>query len=73
MKQKIVLKVEKHNCAKCRRKALQLSAQSYGVNFVGIDGEKIVVKGDEVDAVGLVRVLRKKVGWTDLISMGEDK
>lgn len=44
------------------------------MNFVGIEGEeKVVVKGDGVDAVDLVSALRKKVGRTDIVSLGEDK
>ena len=36
----------------------------------GADKDKVVVIGDGVDACGLVTALRRKVGYTDLISVG---
>ena len=47
-----------------------------GVNFVGLEGDekdKIVVIGDGVDAVKLTNCLRKKVGQTEIVSLGEVK
>ncbi|OWM83621.1 hypothetical protein CDL15_Pgr004050 [Punica granatum] len=72
MKQKIALKVHMQ-CVKCKSKALQVAAKSTGVSFVGFEGEKIVVKGDGVDAVELAIALRKKVGQTEIVSIQEDK
>jgi hypothetical protein len=49
---------------------------SVGVNFVGLEGEekdKLVVIGDGVDAVKLTNCLRKKVGHTEIVSLGEVK
>jgi len=46
------------------------------VNFVGLEGDekdKIVVIGDGVDAVKLTNCLRKKVGQTEIVSLGEVK
>ncbi|XP_034892719.1 heavy metal-associated isoprenylated plant protein 47-like [Populus alba] len=71
MKQKIVLGVQM-NCQKCRRKALEVVAETDGVCFLGLEGEnkeKVVVIGDGVDAAKLACRLRKKVGYTDIISV----
>ncbi|XVF19423.1 hypothetical protein REPUB_Repub11eG0109300 [Reevesia pubescens] len=75
MKQKVVLKVAM-NCQKCRTKALKVAANQEGVSFVGLEGEekdKVVVIGDEVDAVKLTTELRKKVGNTQIISLAPQK
>ncbi|KAI3434137.1 HMA domain-containing protein [Psidium guajava] len=75
MKKKMVLKVQM-KCQKCITKALQVASESYGVNSVAIEGEdkdKLVVVGEGVDAVPLVDRLRKKVGSTEIISLGEVK
>ncbi|KAK2448132.1 Copper transport protein family [Trifolium repens] len=73
--QKIVVKVHM-SCQKCRTKALKVAAATYGVNFVGLEGEdkdKLVVIGDGVDAVKLTNCLRKKVGHTEIVSLREVK
>ncbi|KAK7246041.1 hypothetical protein RIF29_40898 [Crotalaria pallida] len=73
MKQKIVIKVQM-NCQKCRTKALKVVASANGVNFLGLEGDdkdKVVVIGDGMDAVKLINCLRKKVGHSDIISLGE--
>ncbi|AES64599.1 putative heavy metal-associated domain, HMA [Medicago truncatula] len=75
MKQKIVMRVHMR-CQKCRTKALEVVAGANGVNFVGLEGDekdKIVVIGDGVDAVTLTKCLRKKVGQTEIVSLGEVK
>ncbi|KAF7847032.1 hypothetical protein BT93_L3426 [Corymbia citriodora subsp. variegata] len=70
---KIVVKVQM-NCKKCRTKALQTVTEADGVNSAAFDGEdKVVVVGEGVDAVHLVGRLRKKVGPTQVISIGEAK
>ncbi|KAK3432315.1 hypothetical protein EUGRSUZ_E04208 [Eucalyptus grandis] len=72
-KKKIVLKIQM-NCQKCRTKALQIVSEADGVNSVTFEGEdKVVVVGEGVDAVPLVNRLRKKVGPTQIISLGEGK
>ncbi|KAK7331180.1 hypothetical protein VNO77_25398 [Canavalia gladiata] len=75
MKQKIVMKVQM-NCQKCRTKALQVASGTNGVNSVSIEGEskdRVVVIGDGVDAANLTSCMRKKVGYTDLITVSEAK
>ncbi|XP_004486553.2 heavy metal-associated isoprenylated plant protein 47 [Cicer arietinum] len=75
MKQKIVMKVYM-NCQKCRTKAFKVVASTYGVNFVGLEGEekdKLVVIGEGVDAVKLIKWLRKKVGQTNILRLTEVK
>ncbi|XP_058081222.1 heavy metal-associated isoprenylated plant protein 16-like [Magnolia sinica] len=74
MKQKIVLKVQM-NCQKCRTKAMEIAASTEGVISVTIDAEKeqVVVVGEGVDSIVLTSQLRKKVGYTDLISVEEVK
>ncbi|KAJ8761055.1 hypothetical protein K2173_025762 [Erythroxylum novogranatense] len=72
MKQKMVLKVTMI-CQKCRTKALEIVADSHGVTFLGLEGdnkEKVVVIGDGFDAVAMVAKLRKKVGHTEIVSLG---
>ncbi|KAL3741024.1 hypothetical protein ACJRO7_022186 [Eucalyptus globulus] len=72
MKKKIVLKVQM-NCQKCRTKALQTITEADGVNSAAFEGEDKVVVVGGVDAVPLVNRLRKKVGPTQIISLGEGK
>ncbi|XP_077237517.1 heavy metal-associated isoprenylated plant protein 47-like isoform X2 [Tasmannia lanceolata] len=75
MKQKIVIKVQM-NCQKCRTKALEVAAASDGANSVAIEGkekELVVVMGEGVDPVSLTRLMRKKVGRTEVISVDEVK
>ncbi|KAF8030615.1 hypothetical protein BT93_E2909 [Corymbia citriodora subsp. variegata] len=72
MKKKIVLKVQM-KCQKCRIKALQTVSKADGVNSVNFEGEDKVVVVGGVDAVLLVNHLRKKVGPTQIISLGEQK
>ncbi|KAI9112954.1 hypothetical protein K1719_016068 [Acacia pycnantha] len=43
-----------------------------GVSVVGLEGdekEKVVVVGDGVEAIELTNFLRKKVGYTDILSV----
>ena len=45
-----------------------------GVSFVGLEGEekdKLVLIGDGVDAANIACSLRKKVGYTDIITVAE--
>ncbi|XP_058728066.1 heavy metal-associated isoprenylated plant protein 47-like isoform X1 [Vicia villosa] len=75
LQQKIVMKVSM-NCQKCRTKALKVVASANGVSFVGLEGDekdKLLVIGDGVDAVKLANCLRKKVGHTQIESLGEVK
>ncbi|KAJ6680641.1 HEAVY METAL-ASSOCIATED ISOPRENYLATED PLANT PROTEIN 46 [Salix purpurea] len=75
MKQEIVIKV-KVNGPKSRSKALQIAAGLSGVESAGLGGQdksQIQVVGDGVDAVELVNLLRKKVGYAKLASVAEKK
>ncbi|KAA8544978.1 hypothetical protein F0562_019805 [Nyssa sinensis] len=75
MKKKIVMEVQM-KCDKCRTKAMQTVAKAYGVEFIGLEGErrdKVVVTGDGIDSIELAKSLRKKVGRTDIISVADVK
>ncbi|KAI4371192.1 hypothetical protein MLD38_019458 [Melastoma candidum] len=78
LKKKIVLKVELH-CQRERTKALEIASQIDGVEYEGYQREKedgdevLVVIEDGVDAVKLVKPMRRKVGWTKLLSVGDHK
>ncbi|QHO13218.1 hypothetical protein HN51_070773 [Arachis hypogaea] len=63
------------DCDKCRSKALKLASQEKGVSSVALEGDdrdQLVVTG-KVDAVCLVRVLRKKFKYVNLMSVQELK
>ena len=63
-------------CNKCRTNAMKIAATASGVNSVQIEGEdryEIIVTGNGVDPVRLTNSLRKKVGFTTLLSVEEVK
>ncbi|XP_042513724.1 heavy metal-associated isoprenylated plant protein 47-like [Macadamia integrifolia] len=63
IKQKIVVKVQM-NCQKCRTQALKIATSFDGVAEVKIEGkekDQVVVIGEDVDVICLVKSLRKKV------------
>nr|XP_043622269.1 heavy metal-associated isoprenylated plant protein 47-like [Erigeron canadensis] len=71
-KQKIVVKVTM-NCEKKSRKALKIAVGLSGVesaSFVGSDKDQIAVTGEGIDSVELATLLRKGVGYTELLSVG---
>ncbi|XP_057765502.1 heavy metal-associated isoprenylated plant protein 47 [Salvia miltiorrhiza] len=73
MQQKIVIKI-KFRCKKCRSKAMTIAAMTSGVVSVKLEGDekdRVVVIGDEVDAVGMIILLRKKVGHATLELVAE--
>ncbi|EOY11912.1 Heavy metal-associated domain [Theobroma cacao] len=75
MKQKIVIKVPMH-CDKCRTKAMKIAAVANGVSSVAIAGndkDQVVVTGEGIDSANLTCLLRKKLGYAAIISVGEDK
>ncbi|WCJ37341.1 Heavy metal-associated isoprenylated plant protein 46 [Euphorbia peplus] len=78
MKQKIVVKVSL-NGQKSRSKALKIAVGISGVESAGLGGNdksQIEIVGDGVDAVQLTTLLRKKVGYTEIVSIsavGEKK
>ncbi|XVF33841.1 hypothetical protein REPUB_Repub18cG0006400 [Reevesia pubescens] len=75
MKQKIVIKVQIH-CDKCRTKAMKIAAVANGVSSVAIAGkdkDQVVVTGEGIDSANLTCLLRKKLGYAAIISVGEAK
>nr|XP_043622309.1 disease resistance protein RGA5-like [Erigeron canadensis] len=71
-KQKIVVKVSMSN-EKKTRKALKIAVSLSGVesaSFVGSDKDQIAVTGEGIDSVELTTLLRKGVGYTELLSVG---
>ncbi|KAI3769471.1 hypothetical protein L6452_00574 [Arctium lappa] len=71
-KQKIVVKVTMNN-EKKSRKALKIAVSLCGVesaSFVGSDKDQIAVTGEGIDSVELTTLLRKGVGYTELVSVG---
>ncbi|KAI3769475.1 hypothetical protein L6452_00578 [Arctium lappa] len=71
-KQKIVVKVTM-NSDKKSRKALKIAVSLCGVDsasFVGSDKDQIAVTGEGIDSVELTTLLRKGVGYTELVSVG---
>lgn len=71
-KQKMVIKLSLGD-AKKRAKALKTAVALDGVVSVALDGEKLVVIGDGTDSVEMTALLRKKLGYADLVSVGADK
>nr|XP_043622320.1 heavy metal-associated isoprenylated plant protein 12-like [Erigeron canadensis] len=74
-KQKIVVKVVM-NTNKKARKALKIAVSLPGVesaSFVGSDKDQIAVTGEGIDSVELTTLLRKGVGYTELVSVGPEK
>uniref|UniRef100_A0A251V2H3 Heavy metal-associated domain, HMA n=1 Tax=Helianthus annuus TaxID=4232 RepID=A0A251V2H3_HELAN len=70
-KQKIVVKVSM-NSDKKTQKALQIAVgvSVESASFVGSDKDQIAVTGEGIDSVELTTLLRKKVGYTELVSVG---
>ncbi|KAI7746730.1 hypothetical protein M8C21_011535 [Ambrosia artemisiifolia] len=71
-KQKIVVKVG-INGEKKIQKALQIAVGVSGVesaSFVGSDKDQIAVTGVGIDSIELTTLLRKKIGYTELVSVG---
>ncbi|XP_074574978.1 heavy metal-associated isoprenylated plant protein 47-like [Curcuma longa] len=71
VQQKIVMRLTMGDTKK-RAKALQTAVGLHGVVSATLEDDKIVVVGD-VDSVTLTRVLRKKMGHVDLLSVAEEK
>ncbi|KAL8507899.1 hypothetical protein ACS0TY_018446 [Phlomoides rotata] len=64
------------NCDKSRSKALKIAVCISGVESAalsGADKDQVVVVGEDIDAVALTRQLRKNLGFTELVSVGEHK
>ncbi|KAL5737237.1 hypothetical protein ACOSP7_029998 [Xanthoceras sorbifolium] len=74
-KQKIVTEVQMPS-DKCRSKAMKIAVTKDGVTKVEIKGEEkdqLVVIGTGVDSVKLVRSLRKKLHYANILSVEEEK
>ncbi|CAI0552169.1 unnamed protein product [Linum tenue] len=72
MKQKLVINVSM-NKEKSRPKAMKIVVGVHGVDsasLAGPDKTQIEVTGDGIDSVALVTLLRKKVGFSELVSVG---
>ncbi|KAL6202460.1 hypothetical protein ACLB2K_026168 [Fragaria x ananassa] len=73
MKQKITIEANIW-CDKCRSKAMKIAAVEDGVKSVAFKGprrDQIEIIGDGVDAARLAKLLRKKLGYADLVSVEE--
>lgn len=71
MKQKVVIKVSM-NGNKSRSKALKLTVSHSGVESVGLGGQdknQIEVTGEGIDAATLTALIRKKMGFAELVSV----
>ncbi|KAJ3693204.1 hypothetical protein LUZ60_008684 [Juncus effusus] len=76
-KQKMVVKLSLDD-AKKRTKALKTAVTMDGILSVAIDGDKLVAIGEGTDVITLTTLLRRKLGYADLISVtsenkGEEK
>ncbi|CAK7349166.1 unnamed protein product [Dovyalis caffra] len=71
MKQKVVIKV-RLNGQKSRSKALKIVVGFSGVESAGIGGQdksQIEVVGDGIDVAKLTILLKKKMGYADIVSV----
>ncbi|XP_034698601.1 heavy metal-associated isoprenylated plant protein 47-like [Vitis riparia] len=86
MKQKVVLSVSLNYKKKCpcfifgkltsHSKALQIAAGSSGVEsaaWQGDDKSKLEVSGDGIDLIALTEKLKKKIGYTSIVTVEEKK
>ncbi|KAL6598047.1 hypothetical protein ACP70R_046468 [Stipagrostis hirtigluma subsp. patula] len=73
-KQKIVLKLPLDDERK-RRKAFKAAVGMNGVTSATMEGDKIIVVGDGVDPIALTTMLRRGLGYAELLSVssGDDK
>ncbi|OUZ99259.1 hypothetical protein BVC80_8769g25 [Macleaya cordata] len=68
------MKVSLNNDPKLRSKAMKIAVGVPGVISVGFQGEdknQIVVTGDGIDSVNLTNLIRKGVGFTELVSVSK--
>ncbi|KAL3508941.1 hypothetical protein ACH5RR_028342 [Cinchona calisaya] len=71
MKQKVVIKLSMHD-QKSRKKALQTVAGHTGVESTALQGQEknqVEVVGEGIDAVVITTLLRKNVGYAELVSV----
>ncbi|KAL5711210.1 hypothetical protein ACHQM5_021691 [Ranunculus cassubicifolius] len=75
VKQKIVIRVSM-NDAKSRTKAMKIVVSASGVVSAAIEGDsknQIALTGEGIDSTTLTLELRKKVGFTEIVSIGKVK
>ncbi|XP_017238601.1 heavy metal-associated isoprenylated plant protein 47 [Daucus carota subsp. sativus] len=76
MMQKVLIRVTMVDQKKSRTKAMQIAATVSGVESVALKGDnrdQLEIIGDGIDTVELAKLLRKKVGGADLLSVGPAK
>ncbi|KAI0488798.1 hypothetical protein KFK09_028637 [Dendrobium nobile] len=71
-KQKVVLKLSMEN-NKQRSKALKCVTKLHGIVSVSADDDKITVVGEGIDSVKLATMLRKKMGFVELVMVTPEK
>ncbi|TVU11093.1 hypothetical protein EJB05_44656 [Eragrostis curvula] len=73
-KQKIVLKLPLDDERK-KRKAFKAAVGMNGVTSATMEGDKIIVVGEGVDPIALTTMLRRGLGYAELLSVtsGDDK
>ncbi|KAK1360996.1 Beta-fructofuranosidase [Heracleum sosnowskyi] len=78
--QKVVIRVTMVDQNKSRVKAMKIAVTAFGVESVALSGDskdQIEVIGEGIDVVELTKLLRKKIGSAELLSVGpaqaEDK
>ncbi|XP_043721177.1 heavy metal-associated isoprenylated plant protein 47-like [Telopea speciosissima] len=75
LQQKMVIKI----CMKgenSRQKALKIAVTQPGVESVALQGpekDQLVVIGDGIDSIVLMTLLRKSMGYAELVSVEEQK
>ncbi|CAN4087772.1 unnamed protein product [Withania somnifera] len=71
---KVVMKVLTMSDEKTKQKAIEAAADILGVDSIAADlkEQKLTVIG-EMDAVAVVKKLKKAVGKVDILSVGPDK
>ncbi|KAL5715353.1 hypothetical protein ACHQM5_017184 [Ranunculus cassubicifolius] len=71
-KQKVVIQVVSMNCAKSRARAMKIAVSTPGVVSVELQGDsknQIMVTGEGIDSTCLTMRLRKKIGFTEIVSV----
>ncbi|KAI7755366.1 hypothetical protein M8C21_004306, partial [Ambrosia artemisiifolia] len=72
LQQKIVVKMAA-NSEKKSRKVLKIAVSVAGVEsvaFVGSDKDQITLTGEGIDSIEVAALLRKSVGYTELVRVG---
>ncbi|KAL5725729.1 hypothetical protein ACHQM5_008845 [Ranunculus cassubicifolius] len=70
--QKVVIQVVSMNDSKSRTRAMKIAVSAPGVVSAEIQGDsknQIVVTGEGIDSTCLTKLIRKKVGFTELLSV----